>query len=152
MALAMNKPFWQRKTLAQMSEAEWESLCDGCGKCCLHKLEDEDTGHIHLTMVACRLLDIDSCRCGNYGARHREVPECVRILPETVAALTLPASCAYRLVAEGRDLAAWHPLRSGERSSVHAAGASIRSWAVSERELADEDWEDYVIASETDPG
>lgn len=147
----MSEPFWKRKTLAQMSQAEWESLCDGCGKCCLHKLQDEDTGRIHLTMVACRLLDIDSCRCGNYAERHREVPECVRISADQVASLTLPSSCAYRLVAEGRDLAAWHPLVSGKASSVHRARASIREWAVSERELSgDDDWEDYVIAAETD--
>jgi uncharacterized cysteine cluster protein YcgN (CxxCxxCC family) len=144
-------PFWKTKTLAEMSESEWESLCDGCGKCCLHKLEDEDTGRVHLTMVACRLLDVDSCRCSNYAQRFEEVPACVHVRPSLVASLTLPASCAYRLVAEGRDLLPWHPLRSGRPDSVHAARASVRSWAVSEREVADDEWEDYVIAVEDEP-
>ena len=146
----MTAPFWQTKTLAEMSEAEWESLCDGCGKCCLHKLEDEDTGRIHLTVVACRLLDVATCRCGHYQKRRRFVPECVRIEPSSVATLTLPSSCAYRAIAEGRGLASWHPLVSGDPESVHAAGISVRAWAVPESQVAEEDLEDYVIAEESE--
>jgi len=146
----VSPPFWKSKTLAQMSEAEWESLCDGCGKCCLHKLEDEDTGKVHLTMVACKLLDLGTCRCANYPKRRRFVPACVRMRPETVSSLVLPSSCAYRVLAEGRELASWHPLRSGDRDSVHAAGVSIKGWAVSERVVPEEDFQDYVIASESD--
>jgi uncharacterized cysteine cluster protein YcgN (CxxCxxCC family) len=144
------RPFWQSKTLAEMSELEWESLCDGCGKCCLHKLEDEDTGRIHLTMVACKLLDLQSCRCAHYAKRRRFVPACVRVSPESVHALLLPSSCAYRVLAEGGELAPWHPLVSGDSSTVHTAGISVRGWAVSEREVPEEDFEDYVVASESD--
>jgi uncharacterized cysteine cluster protein YcgN (CxxCxxCC family) len=144
----MGQPFWKSKTLEALSKAEWESLCDGCGKCCLHKLEDEDTGRVHLTVVACKLLDIESCRCSNYARRHRFVPDCVRMRPANVRQLTLPASCAYRLVAEGRDLPAWHPLVSGDASAVHRANASVRAWAVSERDVTPDALEDYIVATE----
>jgi uncharacterized protein len=143
-------PFWRSKPLSELSQAEWESLCDGCGKCCLHKLEDEDTGRVHLTMVACKLLDIAQCRCSDYAARHQRVPSCVRIRPDNVASLMLPTSCAYRLVAEGRDLPSWHPLVTGNPQSVHDAKASVRRWAISERDVDEEDLEDYVIASEAE--
>ena len=139
-------PFWKTKPLAALTRAEWESLCDGCGKCCLHKLEDEDTGRVHLTVVACQLLDIDTCRCSRYAERKRLVPACVRITPENLPSLQLPSSCAYRCLAEGRDLPAWHPLRSGDAQSVHAAGASVRAWAVSERDIGADDLQDYVVA------
>ena len=140
-------PFWQTKTLTEMSAQEWESLCDGCGKCCLHKLEDEDTGHIHLTMVACRLLDLDSCRCAHYAERQTLVPACVRVRPDNLEALGLPSSCSYRLIAEGRELPTWHHLVSGDRDAIHAAGASVQRWAISERDVAEpEDLEDYVVA------
>lgn len=141
-------PFWRSKALHELSTTEWESLCDGCGKCCLHKLEDEDTGRVHLTMVACELLDVASCRCRDYASRHRFVPDCIRIRPDNVASLMLPASCAYRLVAEGRDLPAWHPLVSGDPDAVHRANASVQGWAVSARDVEEDDLEDYVIASE----
>lgn len=144
----MTAPFWKTKPLSAMSDAEWESLCDGCGKCCLHKLQDEDTDRIHLTQVACRLLDLESCRCTRYAERRRFVPACVRVRPETIATLLLPASCAYRLVAEGGDLASWHPLVSGDPASVHTAGKSIRAWAVSERDVGEDELQDYVIAEE----
>lgn len=144
----MGTPFWKTKTLGQLSKREWESLCDGCGKCCLHKLEDEETGRVHLTMVACKLLDTDQCRCSDYPRRHRHVPECVRMTPDNIASLTLPSSCAYRRLAEGRDLPSWHPLVSGRAESVHTANASVRRWAVSARDVPEEDFEDYVIASE----
>ncbi|MCL2428192.1 MAG: YcgN family cysteine cluster protein [Alphaproteobacteria bacterium] len=127
-------PFWKTKQLEEMSSEEWESLCDGCGRCCLHKLRDDDTGRLSFTNVACRLLDLKSCRCGNYGERTRLVPDCVSLTPETVREVDwLPPSCAYRLLAEGKDLAWWHPLVSGDPRTVHEAGVSVRGRAVSER-------------------
>lgn len=104
-------PFWRRKTLAEMSHDEWESLCDGCGKCCLHKLEDEETGEIVYTDVACRLLDLTRCRCRHYRRRHELVPGCARLGPDRLDELRrMPSSCAYRLLHEGKDLPWWHPL------------------------------------------
>jgi uncharacterized cysteine cluster protein YcgN (CxxCxxCC family) len=144
----MTEPFWKQKTLAAMTRDEWESLCDGCGKCCLQKLEDEETGRIHLTIVACKLLDLESCQCSHYADRQSYVPACVQITPANVGSLTLPYTCAYRTLAEGRDLPAWHPLRTGTRSSVHDASMSVRGWAISEDDVAEEDLEDYVVASE----
>lgn len=129
-----------------MSKAEWESLCDGCGKCCLQKLEDEDTGRVHLTVVACRLLDIDSCKCTNYAERKRYVPECVQLRPDNVDKLMLPSTCAYRLLARGEDLPSWHPLVTGNADSVHDALQSARGWVVSENDIDEEDLEDYVVA------
>jgi|YNPMSStandDraft_1061717.scaffolds.fasta_scaffold10835_1 uncharacterized cysteine cluster protein YcgN (CxxCxxCC family) len=127
-------PFWRRKTLAQMTRAEWESLCDGCGRCCLHKLRDADTGRLHHTNVACRLLDLHACRCSDYAHRQARVPDCVRLTPARVARLDwLPSSCAYRLLQEGKDLPPWHPLVCGDPEAVHRAGASVRGRAVPER-------------------
>jgi uncharacterized cysteine cluster protein YcgN (CxxCxxCC family) len=121
------RPFWRTKTLAEMSDAEWESLCDGCARCCLVKLEDEDTGAVHYTDVGCTLLDAGACRCRDYDNRQAKVPDCVRLQPANVAELAwLPPTCAYRLVAQGRDLYWWHPLVSGDPETVHAAGISVR--------------------------
>ena len=126
-------PFWRAKTLAQMSQAEWESLCDGCGKCCLHKLEDEDTGRIYPTNVACRLLDLTTARCGDYKHRRRHVPDCLTLTRAKVDDLEwLPQSCAYRLRAEGEPLPDWHYLVCGDRDAVHRAGQSIVGWTVGE--------------------
>lgn len=120
-------PFWKTKPLAAMNEAEWESLCDGCGRCCLIKLEEEEDGRYYFTDVACRLFDRETCTCRDYANRDREVPDCVRLTPENAGAFGwMPPSCAYRLLAEGKPLPAWHPLVSGSRESLHAAGASVR--------------------------
>lgn len=138
-------PFWKTKRLNEMSPGEWESLCDGCGKCCLSKLEDEDTGEIVWTSVACRLFDSGACKCRDYKNRLKKVHDCVRLTPENVGTISwLPQTCAYRLVNEGRDLYAWHPLVSGRASSVHEAGASIRGKVTAfEDDLADTD--DYLL-------
>ncbi len=137
-------PFWRAKTLDQLSRDEWESLCDGCGKCCLHKLEDMDTGRVHYTNVACRLLDLGTCRCGNYPKRQALVPDCISLDPTLVDALKwMPSTCGYRLVAERKDLPWWHPLVSGDSETVHQAGVSVRGRAVAEH-LAGE-LEDHVV-------
>ena len=128
-----------------MSPDEWESLCDGCARCCLAKLEDEDTGEIAYTNVACRLLDMGSCQCTRYPERSRYVPDCITLTPDNVDRLPwMPSTCAYRLVAEGKDLPAWHPLVSGDPQSVHWAGISVRGRVVPEREA--QDLEDYIVA------
>lgn len=138
-------PFWQVKTLDEMSQAEWESLCDGCAQCCILKLEDEDTGEILATDVACTLLDIGTCRCRDYANRHKKVPDCARIDTEAVKRLTwLPKSCAYRRLAKGQDLLWWHPLVSGDPNSVHEAGISARGRVVSEDGVAEEDLPDHI--------
>jgi uncharacterized protein len=139
----MELPFWRTKRLDEMTPDEWESLCDGCGKCCLHKLEDVDTGDIALTNVSCRYLDLGTCRCSDYANRQRNVSDCVSLTADTVPGLRwLPDTCAYRLVAEGRDLFWWHPLVSGDPATVHQAGISVRDKAISEDEV--DDLEDHV--------
>ena len=139
-------PFWRTVPLEEMTPTEWESLCDGCGRCCLNKLEDEDTGEIHLTRLACALLDIGSCRCSDYPNRKAKMPDCVQIDPAKARALPwLPPTCAYRLVAEGKDLPEWHPLISGSADSVHAAGISVRGVARSEKGVKLETYWKYII-------
>lgn len=121
------EPFWRTTPLAALSQSEWESLCDGCARCCLNKLEEEDTGEIHFTSVACTLLDGETCRCRDYEHRQAKVPDCVQLTPDAAATLAwLPPTCAYRLIAEGRDLYWWHPLVSGDPETVHQAGVSVR--------------------------
>lgn len=138
--------FW-RLPLNSLTAEEWEALCDGCGKCCLNKLEDAETGEILFTRVACRLLDGETCRCGQYENRKTFVPECVVLTPKTLkdSAYWMPSTCAYRLLAEGKPLPDWHPLLTGDPDSVHDAGMSVRGWTVPEFEVDEEDWEDHVI-------
>lgn len=139
--------FWERKPLHKLSQREWEALCDGCGKCCLNKLEDEDTGEVALTRVACRLLDDESCHCTQYDIRHQFVPECIVLKPENLDthAYWMPQTCAYRLLWEGKPLFDWHPLISGRSDSVHQAGVSVQGITVSEFETPEEEWEDHII-------
>ena len=139
--------FWERKKLDQMSREEWEALCDGCGKCCLNKLEDEDSGEVALTRVACRLLDDATCRCAQYDIRHQFVPDCIVLRPDNLDshAYWMPQTCAYRLLWQGKPLPEWHPLISGTAESVHKAGVSMQHRMLSEFETPEEDWEDHII-------
>ena len=139
--------FWECKPLKKMSQAEWEALCDGCGKCCLNKLEDEDSGEVALTRVACRLLDDDTCRCAHYDNRHQFVPDCIVLRPDNLDthAYWMPDTCAYRLLWQGNPLPDWHPLISGTPDSVHQAGISVRGITVSEFDIPQDDWEEYII-------
>ena len=138
-------PFWQTKRLEEMTPEEWESLCDGCGLCCLIRFEDEDTGDVIPTKVHCKLFDGQACRCSDYENRKQHVPDCIQLTPGNIEALKwMPLSCAYRRLHEGRGLAAWHPLVSGDPESVHRAGVSVRGQTISEEGLADpEDALDY---------
>ena len=134
------EPFWRRKTLEQMTAREWESLCDGCGLCCLVRFEDEESGDIIPTRVHCRLFDAELCRCKDYAQRHRHVPDCIKLTPHNIEALEwMPKSCAYRRLHEGRGLAWWHPLVSGDPETVHQAGVSVRGQTIDEAVLSDPD-------------
>ncbi len=143
-----SSPFWKRKTLEELNRVEWESLCDGCGRCCLVKLEDEDSGAVHFTDIACKLFDSANCRCKDYARRLKKVPDCIGLTPAKVRALGwLPPSCAYRLVAEGRDLPWWHPLVSGSQTTVHEAGISVRGRvSIRENEVEPDDYPRHIVA------
>lgn len=134
----MEQPFWQTKRLEQMTRPEWESLCDGCGLCCLVRFEDEDTGKVVPTRVHCKLFDPVRCTCMDYASRREQVPDCIKLTPWNIEALGwMPKSCAYRRIHEGRGLANWHPLVSGDPETVHEAGVSVRGQTVSELVLKD---------------
>jgi uncharacterized cysteine cluster protein YcgN (CxxCxxCC family) len=142
----MADPFWRVKALEEMTPQEWESLCDGCGRCCLNKLEDWDTGEIYWTDLACTLLDGSTCRCRQYDRRFETVPDCVQLTPEKVRTVSwLPPTCAYRLVNEGKELRWWHPLVSGRPETVHEAGVSVQGRVASEDGIAVEDYQERVV-------
>lgn len=143
--------FWEKYPMDRLSQAEWEALCDGCGKCCLNKLEDEETGEVALTRIACRLLDDSSCLCGQYATRHQFVPECIVLTPKNMDknAYWMPDTCAYKLLWQGKRLYDWHPLISGDPQSVHDAGVSVQGITIPEFEVHEEDWEDYIIEEPT---
>ena len=143
--------FWETVPMDRLTRPEWEALCDGCGKCCLNKLEDEDTGEVALTRVACRLLDNETCLCAQYPIRHQFVPECIVLTPKTLKdnMYWLPQTCGYRLVAEGRALYPWHPLISGDPDSPHKAGVTMQGRTVPEFEIDEDDWEDHIIEEPT---
>lgn len=139
--------FWEEKSLEELTPAEWEALCDGCGWCCLHKLEDFDTGEVSYTSVACRLLDLYGCRCAAYAERTCLVEDCLTLTPQMVSECAwLPETCAYRLVLEGKPLPWWHPLISGSPETVHDAGMSLRDKAVSEIYVDTDDLDPYIIS------
>jgi len=146
--MADELPFWKTKSLAQMSESEWESLCDGCGRCCLVKLEDEDDGTIHFTDIGCRLLDGETCRCHDYPNRSARVDDCVRLTAQNLHSLNwLPPTCAYRLLANGGELYWWHPLVSGDPETVHTAGISVRGRVAADEDACpDEKLADHIVA------
>ena len=145
--MKLRKKFWESIPLDKMTPQEWEALCDGCGKCCLNKLEDEDTGEVALTRIACRLLDDQSCKCGQYPIRHQFIPDCIVLKPSNIDenAYWMPKTCAYRLLWSGQPLFDWHPLISGNPETVHTANISVRGMTLSEFDINEEDWEDHII-------
>jgi len=139
-------PFWESKTLEEMTSEEWESLCDGCAKCCLHKIEDIDSGQVYFTNVACRLLDLNTCRCQDYAHRTSRVPDCMSLTPGVLNEISwLPVTCAYRRLVEGKGLAWWHPLVSGDPNTVHQADISVCGKAIPERKINLSKLEDWVV-------
>jgi len=138
--------FWDEKTLEEMTPTEWEALCDGCGRCCLVKLEDEDTGEIMTSDVHCRLLDGQTCRCTNYTNRKKIIQDCIKLTAQNVGEITwIPSTCAYRRLAEGKGLAWWHPLVSGDPETVVTVGISIRGRTCNENTIAPDDWENHIV-------
>ena len=148
---ALRPRFWETVPLTRMTRAEWEALCDGCGKCCMNKLEDEDTGDVVLTRVACRLFDDSTCRCSQYPIRHQFVPECIVLKPGNMDRnlYWMPETCAYKLLWRGRPLFDWHPLISDDPQTVHEAGVSMQGRTIPEFEVDEDDWEDHIIEEPT---
>lgn len=146
MSGAGTRPFWETTPLDDMTGEQWESLCDGCARCCLEKLEDNRAGKLYFTRVACQLLDLERCRCTDYSRRAQLVPDCLRLTPDLGETFRwLPVTCAYRLIHEGRTLPSWHPLVSGTPESVHQAGISVRGFALPKSEAPDSALEDLII-------
>jgi len=145
--------FWEEKSLGEMNDKEWESLCDGCARCCLIKLEDEDTGQIVTSDVHCKLMNEDDCSCTDYANRQVSVPDCIKLTPDNVGSISwMPVTCAYRRLVEGKGLAWWHPLVSGDRQTVVDAGISVKGRSVSEEKVKPDDWEDHIVGwPEFDP-
>ncbi len=139
--------FWETVPLSKMTQPEWEALCDGCGKCCLNKLEYEDTGEVAYTRIACRLFDGDTCQCHDYLNRKMHVPECVVLTPKTLPKIAywMPSTCAYKLLFQKKKLPDWHPLVTGDPDSTHTLGQSIKGLTLSELDVPEDDWEDYLI-------
>lgn len=140
------RPFWESKKLQEMTRPEWESLCDGCGKCCLIKLEDEETNLIHYTRVVCQYLDQQKCRCTVYEKRRKLVPTCVKLQPEELDGLYwMPSTCAYRLLQEGKPLPVWHPLIAGNRKAMIESGNTVTGRVVSEEYVHDEELQEHIV-------
>lgn len=143
--MTIDKNFWENKELSDMSLDEWEALCDGCGICCLYKIDDVDSGDVLLTNVACRFLDLDTCSCNLYDDRISAMPTCIKLTPSKVENLSwLPDTCAYRLILKGKPLPNWHPLVCGDQNAIHGAGISVLGKIVGESSIIMEDLEDYV--------
>ncbi|WP_113912054.1 YcgN family cysteine cluster protein [Roseovarius dicentrarchi] len=151
MSAPLRPRYWEDTPLTRMTRPEWEALCDGCGKCCMNKLEDEDTGEVVMTRVACRLFDDSTCQCAQYPIRHQFVPECIVLKPTNMDAnlYWMPETCAYKLLWQGKKLYDWHPLISGDPQTVHDAGVSMQSRTVPEFEIDEDDWEDHIIEEPT---
>lgn len=147
-AMSDTRPFYERKTLSEMSVSEWESLCDGCGKCCVVILGDQDDPDTFWrTNVGCKLLDLNTIRCSDYAHRQSKVPGCVRLSPDNIAQLKwMPETCAYRLLHEGQDLPDWHPLKTGDPNSVVEAGHSVKGTLISENIVDEDDLEHHIVA------
>ena len=142
----MTGRYWEEKTLEEMDQAEWEGLCDGCARCCVVRLEDEDSGEVFETVMACDFLDLETCQCTDYPNRHKIMPDCVVFTPEKAAAFSwLPSTCAYRRLAEGRELPEWHPLITGDPMSVHEAEISVLGQVVHQRHVPEEEHEEMII-------
>ena len=143
--------FWKTTPLERMTQNEWEALCDGCGKCCMNKLEDEDSGEVVLTRIACRLFDDTTCHCSQYPIRHQFVPECISLSPQNLDShlYWMPDTCAYKLLHRGKPLYDWHPLVSGDPQSVQDARVSMQSRTLPEFEISEDDWEDHIIEEPT---
>lgn len=146
-----NEKFWEWKVFEEMSDEEWEALCDGCARCCLVKLEDEKRTGVFYTDVACRFLDLKRCRCTVYAHRIEREPNCLVLTAQAAREYDwLPGTCAYRLIGEGKDLFPWHPLLSGDPNSVHSSGISVRGQVLSERDVPPDELTDHIVIWEVE--